>query len=93
MLVRLRDPEATQQISRRLQMADRLSAMSGITSGVAHEVKNPLNAILMHVELARMKLGARRIRAGAPTWRPSRAKSCAWTAWSRHFSISRARSN
>jgi signal transduction histidine kinase len=56
MLVRLRDPEATQQISRRLQMADRLSAMSGITSGVAHEVKNPLNAILMHVELARMKL-------------------------------------
>ncbi len=56
MLVRLRDPEATQQISRRLQMADRLSAISGITSGVAHEVKNPLNAILMHVELARMKL-------------------------------------
>ena len=56
MLVRLRDPEATQQISRRLQMADRLSAMSGITSGVAHEVKNPLNAILMHMELARMKL-------------------------------------
>ena len=35
----------------------RLSAISGITSGVAHEVKNPLNAILMHVELARMKLG------------------------------------
>lgn len=56
MLVRMRDPEATQQISRRLQMADRLSAISGITSGVAHEVKNPLNAILMHVELARMKL-------------------------------------
>ena len=56
MLVRLRDPEATQQIGRRLQMADRLSAISGITSGVAHEVKNPLNAILMHVELARMKL-------------------------------------
>lgn len=56
-LVRLRDPEATQQISRRLQMAERLSAISRITSGVAHEVKNPLNAILMHVELARMKLG------------------------------------
>jgi signal transduction histidine kinase len=56
MLVRLRDPEATQQISRRLQMADRLSAISGITGGVAHEVKNPLNAILMHVELAKMKL-------------------------------------
>jgi signal transduction histidine kinase len=56
MLVRLRDPEAARQVGRQLQTADRLSAISRITSGVAHEVKNPLNAILMHVELARMKL-------------------------------------
>lgn len=55
-LVRLRDPEATQQIGRHLQTADRVSAINRITGGVAHEVKNPLNAILMHVELARMKL-------------------------------------
>jgi signal transduction histidine kinase len=55
-LVRLRDPEATRQISKQLQTAERLSAISRITGGVAHEVKNPLNAILMHVELARMKL-------------------------------------
>jgi len=55
-LVRLRDPEATRQIGRQLQTADRLSAISRITGGVAHEVKNPLNAILMHVELARLKL-------------------------------------
>jgi signal transduction histidine kinase len=54
--VRLRDPEATRQIGRQLQTADRLSAISRISGGVAHEVKNPLNAILMHVELARMKL-------------------------------------
>jgi signal transduction histidine kinase len=54
--VRLRDPEATRQIGRQLQTADRLSAISRITGGVAHEVKNPLNAILMHVEVARMKL-------------------------------------
>ena len=54
--VRLRDPEATRQLGRRLQTADRLSAISRISGGVAHEVKNPLNAILMHVELARMKL-------------------------------------
>jgi signal transduction histidine kinase len=54
--VRLRDPEAARQVGRQLQTADRLSAISRITSGVAHEVKNPLNAILMHVELARMKL-------------------------------------
>jgi len=56
LLVRLRDPEAARQVGRQLQIADRLSAISRITSGVAHEVKNPLNAILMHVELARMKL-------------------------------------
>jgi signal transduction histidine kinase len=54
--VRLRDPEATRQIGRQLQTADRLSAISRISGGVAHEVKNPLNAILMHVEVARIKL-------------------------------------
>jgi signal transduction histidine kinase len=56
LLVRLLDPEATRQIGRQLQTANRLSAISRITSGVAHEVKNPLNAMLMHVEVARMKL-------------------------------------
>ncbi len=56
LVIRLRDPEATQQIGRHLQTADRLAAISRLTGGVAHEVKNPLNAILMHVELAKMKL-------------------------------------
>jgi signal transduction histidine kinase len=56
MVIRLRDPEATRQIGRHLQTADRLSAISRLTGGVAHEVKNPLNAMLMHVELAKMKL-------------------------------------
>jgi signal transduction histidine kinase len=55
-LVRVRDPEAQRKINRELQTADRLSAISKITSGVAHEVKNPLNAILLHVEVARSKL-------------------------------------
>jgi signal transduction histidine kinase len=55
-VVRLRDPEATRQIGRQLQTADRLSAISKITGGVAHEVKNPLNAINMHVELVKMKI-------------------------------------
>lgn len=56
MVIRLKDPEATQQIGRHLQTADRLAAISRLTGGVAHEVKNPLNAMLMHVELAKMKL-------------------------------------
>ncbi len=56
MVIRLRDPEATNQIGRQLQIAERVSAIGRLTGGVAHEVKNPLNAILMHVELAKMKL-------------------------------------
>jgi signal transduction histidine kinase len=55
-LVRLRDPEAQRKIGRELQTADRLAAISRVSGGVAHEVKNPLNAILLHVEVARAKL-------------------------------------
>jgi signal transduction histidine kinase len=55
-LVRLRDPEAQRKIGRELQTADRLAAISRISGGVAHEVKNPLNAILLHVEVAKSKL-------------------------------------
>lgn len=55
-MVRLRDPEVRRQIKGQLQTAERLTAINNVTSGVAHEVKNPLNAMLMHVELARIKL-------------------------------------
>ena len=56
LLVRLRDPEAQRKLGRELQTADRLAAISRVSGGVAHEVKNPLNAILLHVEVARAKL-------------------------------------
>jgi signal transduction histidine kinase len=56
LLVRLRDPEAQRKIGRELQTADRLAAISKVSGGVAHEVKNPLNAILLHVEVAKTKL-------------------------------------
>jgi signal transduction histidine kinase len=56
-MVRLADPEAQRKLNRQLQTADRLAAISRISGGVAHEVKNPLNAILLHVEVARAKLG------------------------------------
>jgi hypothetical protein len=55
-LVRLRDPEVQRKLGRELQTADRMAAISRISGGVAHEVKNPLNAILLHVEVARAKL-------------------------------------
>jgi len=56
LLVRLRDPEAQRKIGRELQTADRMAAISRVSSGVAHEVKNPLNAILLHVEVAKARL-------------------------------------
>ncbi len=55
-LIRLHDPEAQRKLGRELQTADRLAALSRVSGGVAHEVKNPLNAILLHVEVARAKL-------------------------------------
>ncbi|HEX3876019.1 MAG TPA: ATP-binding protein [Bryobacteraceae bacterium] len=56
LLVRLRDPEVQRKLGRELETADRLAAISQVSSGVAHEVKNPLNAILIHVEVAKAKL-------------------------------------
>jgi signal transduction histidine kinase len=56
LLVRLRDPEAQRKLGHQLQTADRLAAINRVSGGVAHEVKNPLNAILLHVEVAKAKL-------------------------------------
>jgi signal transduction histidine kinase len=56
LLVRLRDPEAQRKLGHELKTADRLAAISQVSGGVAHEVKNPLNAILLHVEVAKAKL-------------------------------------
>ena len=68
LLVRLRDPEAQYKLGRQLRTADRLAAISRISGGVAHEVKNPLNAILLHVEVARTRL-ARGEATSLPKWK------------------------
>ena len=38
------------------QLSKRVSALGRLTAGVAHEVKNPLNAMTIHLELLRSKL-------------------------------------
>jgi signal transduction histidine kinase len=40
-------------------------ALGRLTAGIAHEVKNPLNAMMIHLELLRTKIG-RRAPASAP---------------------------
>jgi signal transduction histidine kinase len=55
-LLVLRDFESIKRIETQLDYATRLAAISRITSGVAHEVKNPLHAMVLHLELLRTKL-------------------------------------
>jgi len=57
-LVTLRDAETRGQIEEQLGIADRLSALSQLTRGVAHEIKNPLNAITVHLEVLKQRIGA-----------------------------------
>lgn len=57
-LVTLRDFETLQQLENQLDFATKLAALNRITAGVAHEVKNPLHAMVLHLELLSGKLAA-----------------------------------
>ncbi|MFZ0286460.1 MAG: ATP-binding protein, partial [Terriglobales bacterium] len=55
-LLTLRDAESVRQIGDEIEMSRRMSASGRITRGVAHEVKNPINAIVLHLQLLQNKL-------------------------------------
>lgn len=55
-LLTLRDSESVHRIEDEIELSRRLSAIGRLTSGVAHEVKNPINAIVVHLEVLRQKL-------------------------------------
>jgi signal transduction histidine kinase len=55
-LLTLRDMESVAQLGQELEVARRLAAIGRLTSGVGHEVKNPINAMVLHLELLRGKL-------------------------------------
>jgi signal transduction histidine kinase len=55
-LLIMRDTESVQRIGDEIEMSRRLSASSRLTRGVAHEVKNPINAIVLHLQLLQNKL-------------------------------------
>jgi signal transduction histidine kinase len=53
--------QMVERMASQLDVATRLAAISRIGSGVAHEIKNPLNAIALRLDLLRA-----RVMAGAP---------------------------
>jgi signal transduction histidine kinase len=56
-LVTLHDRESAEKIESELELSRRMAAIGRLTSGVGHEVKNPINAIVVHLELLKSKLG------------------------------------
>jgi signal transduction histidine kinase len=55
-LLIMRDAESVRRIGDEIEMSRRLSASGRVTGGVAHEVKNPINAIVLHLQLLQNKL-------------------------------------
>ena len=49
--------ESAEKIESELELSRRMAAIGRLTSGVGHEVKNPINAIVVHLELLKSKLG------------------------------------
>ena len=64
-LLTLHDLESVEAVEAELELSRRMAAIGRLTSGVGHEVKNPINAIVVHVELLKGKLAG----AGAPASR------------------------
>ncbi|MGH9407170.1 MAG: sensor histidine kinase [Terriglobia bacterium] len=56
-LVTLRDAGTRAQLQDQIGITTKLAAVGRLTSGVAHEVKNPLNAMILQVEILKAKLG------------------------------------
>ena len=52
----MRDFESFQKFESQWDLSKKLADLGRITSGIAHEVKNPLNAMVIHLEILRSKL-------------------------------------
>jgi signal transduction histidine kinase len=65
-LLTLRDTGSALELEQELEVSRRLAAIGRLTANVGHEVKNPINAMVVHLELLRGKLAAGTIeRVGA----------------------------
>jgi signal transduction histidine kinase len=57
-LLTLRDTASALELEQELEVSRRLAAIGRLTANVGHEVKNPINAMVVHLELLRGKLAA-----------------------------------
>ena len=55
----VRNLEYLSQVQSTVRYSQKLAALGRLSAGVAHEVKNPLNSMMIHLELLRMKVSAR----------------------------------
>jgi signal transduction histidine kinase len=55
-LLTLRDTESVRRIQDEIELSRQMSASGRTTRGVAHEVKNPINAIVLHLQFLKSKL-------------------------------------
>lgn len=63
-MLTLHDAETELELEQEIQVSRRLAAIGRLTAGVGHEVKNPINAMVVHLELLRSKLSADSALAG-----------------------------
>jgi signal transduction histidine kinase len=52
------DPKLQSAVERALAYSRKLVSLGRLTAGIAHEVKNPLNAMMIHLELLRTKIAS-----------------------------------
>ncbi len=56
LLMRVAVVPSANRMEQELEVSNRLAAVGRLTAGVGHEVKNPINAMVVHLELLRGKL-------------------------------------
>jgi signal transduction histidine kinase len=59
-MVTARNLQYLDQVQSTVRYSRKLAALGRLSAGVAHEVKNPLNAMMIHLELLRQKVAAAR---------------------------------
>ena len=60
-----RNVEYLSEVQSTVRYSRKLAALGRLSAGVAHEVKNPLNAMMIHLELLRQQVAPAKARASA----------------------------